>query len=257
MGGRPRMSPARAALAIAAFATTLAGCRGHGPDADRPEAARGFPKADRPVSSRKEAFAAAEPARESRNEAETVMNLAEVKPAMTVADVGAGRGYYTVELSKRVGDDGRVLAEDIDPKVIEQLGIRVQRDRLDQVSIRLGTPEDPRLPADSFDRVFLIHMYHEVREPYAFLWYMRPSLRAGGPGSPGGKVIVVDVDRASDQHGIPPALLFCEFSSVGFRLSRFVRKPELQGYYAEFEAIGPRPDPRAISPCRVAVSASG
>ncbi len=245
------MTRASAALLLAAFAAALASCHGQDSEADRPEAARGFPSADRAISSRKQAFSSAEPLRESRNEARLVMDLAEVGPGMSVADVGAGGGYYTIQLSERVGEKGRVLAEDIDPHVIEQLGIRVQHDRLDDVSIRLGTPEDPKLPANSFDRVFLIHMYHEVSEPYAFLWYMRPALRTGG------KVVVVDVDRATDQHGIPPALLFCEFSSVGFRLSRFVRKPELQGYYAEFEAVGPRPDPKAISPCRVASNANG
>jgi len=87
-------------------------------------------------------------------------------------------------------------------------------------------------------------MYHEVSEPYAFLWRLRPALR------PGGRVIVVDQDRPTGQHGMPPALLFCEFGAVGFRLTQFVRKPELQGYLAQFEAAGDRPAPSAIRPCR-------
>ena len=250
--GRKAVShlPARIRIAAVALSATLAmlgaGCHGQDADADRPNAARAFPRADRPVSSPRELVASAEPARDSRREAQEVMDLARVKPGMTVADVGAGKGYYTVRLSARVGTQGRVLAEDIDPVVIEQLGTRIQRDRLDNVSIRLGTPEDPRLPAGSFDRVFLVHMYHEVREPYAFLWNLRPALR------PDGKVIVVDADRPTNRHGIPPALLFCEFSSLGFRLTRFVRKSELEGYYAEFEAAGARPAPEAISPCRLA-----
>jgi hypothetical protein len=95
----------------------------------------------------------------------------------------------------------------------------------------------------------LVHMYHEVSEPYAFLSRLRPSLR------PGGRVIVVDVDRSTDKHGIPPDLLFCEFSAVGFRLTQFVRKPQMQGYYAQFEATGPAPAPEAIRPCRLAGSA--
>jgi ubiquinone/menaquinone biosynthesis C-methylase UbiE len=238
-------------LLLVALAATLVACHGHDTEADRPEAARGFPRADRPVSSPKEVLAATEPERQSRNEARDVMDLADIRPGMTVADVGAGKGYYTVQLSARVGRNGRVLAEDIDPEAIEQLGDRVQRDRLDNVSIRLGTPEDPKLPVASFDRVFLVHMYHEVREPYAFLWNLRPSLR------PEGKVIVVDADHPTDAHGIPPALLFCEFSSLGFRLSRYVRKPELEGYFAEFEAAGVRPAPDAISPCRLTTGTGG
>jgi hypothetical protein len=65
-----------------------------------------------------------------------------------------------------------------------------------------------------------------------------------------GQVIVVDVDRPTDSHGIRPELLFCEFRAVGFRLVEFVRKPELQGYYAQFEASGARPQPKDIQPCR-------
>ena len=102
------------------------------------------------------------------------------------------------------------------------------------------------LPEASFDRIFLVHMYHEVSEPYAFLWRLRPALR------PGGKVIVVDVDRSTADHGIRPELLFCEFGAVGFRLAQFVRKPELQGYYAQFEADGTRPAPASIRPCQQA-----
>jgi hypothetical protein len=62
-------------------------------------------------------------------------------------------------------------------------------------------------------------------------------------------VIVVDVDRPTDQHGIPPKLLFCEFDRSGYQLVEFVRKPELAGYYAQFEAVGDRPEPYEIEPC--------
>jgi SAM-dependent methyltransferase len=136
-----------------------------------------------------------------------------------------------------------VLAQDIDPGAIQRLAARVERERLDNVSVKTGAGDDPRLPAGSFDRIFLVHMYHEVAEPYAFLWRLRPALNKGG------QVVVVDSDRPTDQHGIPPKLLFCEFEAVGFRLVEFVRKPELKGYYAQFEAAGERPEPGALKPC--------
>jgi ubiquinone/menaquinone biosynthesis C-methylase UbiE len=137
-----------------------------------------------------------------------------------------------------------VLAEDIDGGALTRLGDRVQRERLDNISIKQGDEADAHLPPASFDRIFMVHMYPEVNEPYAFLWHMRPALR------PGGRVIVVDVDRPTSQHGIPPRQLFCEFSAVGFRLTEFIRKPELTGYYAQFEPIGERPAPAAIKACR-------
>ncbi|MEO6092986.1 MAG: class I SAM-dependent methyltransferase [Novosphingobium sp.] len=228
----------------------LGACHGRDADTDRAATARDFPHADRPVSKTGATTFSSEIQRDSRNEAQTVMDLAEIKPGMTVADIGAGEGYYTMRLGERVGAEGRVLAEDIDPAAIEHLGARVQRERLDNVSIRLGTPDDPKLPQNSFDRIFLVHMYHEVGEPYAFLWRLRPALRAAG------RVVVVDVDRPTGSHGIPPRLLFCEFSALGFRLARFVRKPEMQGYYAEFEAMDARPAPAAIKPCRLSGEAA-
>lgn len=236
------MSIARAFLAVAVLLAS--GCDRPDTDAGRPESSREFPQAYRPVSSLSGNSFSTEQARDDRNEAVTVMDLANIAPGMTVADIGAGEGYYTVRLAERVGQKGRVLAQDIDEDALKALGARVERERLDNVSIKLGGPDDPRLPESSFDRVFLVHMYHEVTEPYAFLWRLRPALRKGG------QVIVVDVDRPTDQHGINPRLLFCEFGQVGFRLVEFVRKPQLAGYYAQFEAVGERPEPGDIKPCR-------
>ncbi|MEN9683568.1 MAG: hypothetical protein RLZZ427_1319 [Pseudomonadota bacterium] len=233
-------------LAALCLVLGAAACSRPADDLDRPETARAFPRADRPVSLQGGTEFAAEDQRDNLGEAEVVMDLAGIGPGAVVGDIGAGAGYYTVRLSERVGPKGRVLAQDIDPAALQQLGHRVERERLDNVSIKLGAVDDPGLPTGSFDRVLMVHMYHEVSEPYAFLWRLRPALRRGG------QVVVVDVDRPTDQHGIPPALLFCEFQAVGFRLVEFVRKPELNGYYAQFEASGPRPEPAAIKPCMTA-----
>ena len=213
-------------------------------DTDRPPSAREFPLPDRPVSDLVSNRFSTETARDSRGEAQKVMDLAEIEPGMTVADIGAGEGYYTVRLAERVGEKGRVLAQDIDSDALERLGIRVEKERLDNVAIKLGDGDDPRLPEDSFDRIFLVHMYHEVREPYAFLWRLWPALNEGG------QVIVVDVDRPTDRHGIDPLLLSCEFERVGFELVAFKDAPELAGYYAQFKAAAKRPEPGEIAPCR-------
>ena len=130
-----------------------------------------------------------EDARDRLGEAEEVMELAGVKPGMSVADVGAGEGYYTVRLARVVGPKGRVLAEDIIPDVRDTLSDRVQRERLDNVAVKLGTADNPMLPPASFDRVFLVHMYHEVAQPYAFLWHMREGVKANG------LAMVVDSNR--------------------------------------------------------------
>ena len=223
----------------------LAAC--HRADDRRAPSARDFPQADRPVSAPAGTGFSTEQSRDDRNEANTVMSLADIMPGMTVADIGAGEGYYTVRLAGRVGEKGRVLAEDIDPDAMQRLANRIERDHLDNAYTTVGTADDAKLPAASFDRIFLVHMYHEVGEPYALLWRLRAALR------PRGQVIVVDADRPTNQHGIRPQLLFCEFAAVGFRLAQFVRKPELQGYYAQFSAEGARPEPKSIKPCSQAV----
>lgn len=233
----------RVTLLLTCMACAVLGACRPSADADRPETAREFPRAFRPVSEQSVNSFSTEEQRDDRNEANTVMDLARIVPGTTVADIGAGEGYYTVRLAERVGARGRVLAQDIDREALDRLAQRVLRERLDNVSVRLGTPDDPRLPENSFDRVFMVHMYHEIEEPYAFLWRMRPALRKGG------QVVVVDVDRPTDEHGIPPQLLFCEFQALGFSLEEFVRMPELAVYYAQFEAVGERPEPSAIIPC--------
>ncbi len=223
----------------------LTACQQKAAESNRASTSREFPQAFRPISKTVSTQFSTEAQRDQQGEAKAVMDLAKIAEGTTVADIGAGEGYYTVRLGQRVGKKGRVLAEDIDPGAIKRLGERVLHDRLDNVSIKTGAPDDPKLPESSFDRIFMVHMYHEVGEPYAFLWRLRPALNKGG------QVIVVDQDRATDQHGIPPALLFCEMGAVGFRLVQFVRKPELTGYYAQFEAVGARPAPGEIKPCKL------
>lgn len=232
------MSPARTTVAILALALALAGCNG------ATESDTRFPRPDRPVSALGGTQFSNEDARDERGEAESVMRLAEIAPGMAVADIGAGEGYYTVRLAEKVGEKGRVLAQDIDRGALDRLGERVVRERLDNVSIKLGGPADPKLPENSFDRIFLVHMYHEVQEPYEFLWNMWPALK------PGGQVVVVDRDQPTDMHGIPPLLLSCELEASGYRLVAFKDAPELQGYYAQFERGSKRPGPGQIKACK-------
>jgi ubiquinone/menaquinone biosynthesis C-methylase UbiE len=202
-----------------------------------------FPAAHRPVAAIVSDRWSNEEDRDRLREAGTVMDYSGVRPGMTVADIGAGEGYYTSRLAQRVGRTGRVLAEDIQPATRDKLAQRVTREALDQVSVKLGTPADPKLPVNSFDRVFLIHMYHEIETPYEFLWRLRPALRAGG------RVVVVDADRPTQNHGTPPALLDCEFAAVGYARVERRAMPSAGGYLAMYEARGPRPEPKAIRAC--------
>ncbi|KPP96603.1 MAG: class I SAM-dependent methyltransferase [Erythrobacter sp.] len=238
---RSRLIPALTLSLL--LAIPLAACDGVFGSSDRPATALDFPRPDRPVPRVVSNQFADEVARDERDEARIVMDLAEIKVGMTVADIGAGAGYYTVRLAERVGEEGRVLAQDIDWEALERLGQRVERERLENISIKPGRVDDPQLPADSFDRIFLVHMYHEVTEPYAFLWRMWPALAAGG------EIVVVETDRPVGSHGIPHALLFCEFEAVGYVLLEFIERPDIKGYFARFGRGEARVEPEAIKPC--------
>ena len=225
------------ALAALLMLTALGACR------QAPAEPR-FPMADREVAPIVSDSFSTEDVRDRLGEAEQVIRLAGVASGMSVADIGAGEGYYTVRLAPVVGRRGRVLAEDIVPEVEQRLVQRVHRENLDNVAVKLGTPDDPKLPPRSFDRIFLVHVYHEVESPYAFLWNMREGLK------PDGEVIVVDADRPPMRHGIPPRLLQCELAAVGLKLTRLEPIAGGEAYFAAFRIAGPRPDPSRIRPCK-------
>lgn len=224
------------AFALAAI-LSIAACRA------QPTEPR-FPTAHRDVAPIVGSTFSTEDARDRAGEAEEVMELAGVRPGMSVADVGAGEGYYTVRLSRVVGAKGRVLAEDIVPEVRDELSDRIQRERLDNVAVKLGTADNPMLPAASFDRVFLVHMYHEVASPYAFVWHLREAVK------PDGLVIVVDANRQVKQHGMPPAELKCEFAALGLQPVKFSVLTGGDAYLMAFRIAAPRPAPDKIQPCK-------
>lgn len=233
----------RRALSLLAAAAVLAACSQGAPLKDEDVKSKAFPAPHRPVAPIVSSRYSTEEARDRLREADNVMSRSGVARGMTVADIGAGEGYYTIRLAARVGEDGRVLAQDVVPEVRDALAERVNRETLDNVSVRLGEVADPKLPYGSFDRIFLVHMYHEIDAPYEFLWRMRPALR------PGGRVIVVDANRPTAQHGTPPALLDCEMAAVGYTKVGQVAMPSAGGYLATYEAKGTRPEPSAIRPC--------
>ncbi len=222
--------------AAAATCLVLAACRAQ---PSEPQ----FPAPHRDVAPTVSDTFSTEDARDRVGEAEQVMQTAGVRPGMSVADVGAGAGYYTVRLARVVGARGRVLAEDIVPGVRDELSDRVERERLDNVAVKLGTAENPMLPAASFDRVFLVHMYHEVASPYAFLWHLRDGVK------PDGLVVVVDSNRPVKQHGMPPASLKCEFAALGMQPVKVSILASREDYLMAFRMSGPRPAPDKIVPC--------
>jgi SAM-dependent methyltransferase len=205
-----------------------------------------FPAPSRPVAGIVTDIWRDEQSRDQAGEAERVMNLLGVRSGLAVADIGAGSGYYTVRLARRVGPGGHVYAEDIIPVFLTRLARRVAGEGLGgSVTVVRGDPHDPRLPPASVDLALLVHMYHEVEQPYGLLWNLRPALR------PRARIAVIDARRVTALHGTPPDLLRCELAAVGYRETAFY---DLQDstYLAVFTAPGPTdgpPSPSAIKPC--------
>lgn len=216
------------------------------PSAPRAEAEseRRFPKPDRPVAPIVSDQYSDEAGRDNDREAQEVMSLLGVRAGMAVADIGAGRGYYTVRLSPVVGPSGKVYANDIMPQFIDRLNARLRSEGISNVTTVLGYADDAKLPAKSIDLALMVRMYHEVEEPYALVWKLHEALR------PGGRLAVVEGDKPIANHGTPPALLRCELAAMGFIQMGFHTLPGGGGYLAIFEPAREPPLPEAITPCR-------
>jgi len=202
-----------------------------------------FPLPRRPVAGIVSREWSTEEARDRDGEAEQVMNFLSVGPGMTVADLGAGAGYYTVRLARRVGPTGGVLAEDVVPAYLWNLQQRINQEHRGTVTLVLGEPHDPRLPFHSVDLVLMVHMYHEVAQPYGLLFNLLPSLR------PGARVAVIDLNQPTSRHGTPHSLLLCEFHSLGFRQSHWGWLRGNSEYLALFEPPAQPPKHESIVPC--------
>ncbi|WP_374470916.1 class I SAM-dependent methyltransferase [Phenylobacterium sp.] len=230
-------------LALAALA--LSACSQPTDAQPPPAASQAFPKPDRPVADIVSPVWSSGPDRDKADESGQLVRGLGITAGMSVADIGAGSGYHTIRLSPVVGPSGRVYAQDIMPDYLADLRTEVERRGLANVELVVGAPDDPKLPAP-VDRAVLVHMYHEVENPYALLWNLAGSLK------PDARVGVIDLDRPTPRHGTPPALLQCEFEAVGYRQVDLVTLSGGGGYLAVFAppAPGRRPAPGAIRPCR-------
>ncbi len=208
--------------------------------------AAAFPKPDRPVADIISPIWHDEKERDAAGEPRQLVGLLGIKSGMTVGDIGAGSGYDVVRLSPIVGPDGRIMAEDIVPEYLQALRDRVREHGLRNVVIGRGEPHDPRLPADSLDVAILVHMYHEIAQPYGLLYNLVPALKSSA------RVGIVDAFGPIAEHGTPPELLRCELAAVGYHEISFDRLNGTDAYLAIFAppSVASRTRPDAIVPCK-------
>ena len=152
-----------------------------------------------------------EPGRDEKLQINRVMDILHITPGKTVADIGAGGGWFTVRAARRVGESGRVFGEDINSGATRAIEQRAAKERLPQVHAVLGTPDDPKLPPAAVDAVLLLKVYHEIANPVPFMQRLRTSL------APGARVGIIDRNGNGVDHGLKRSILEHEMSEAGYR----------------------------------------
>jgi ubiquinone/menaquinone biosynthesis C-methylase UbiE len=158
--------------------------------------------------------------RELEEDPDLAMRLIRVARGSTVADLGAGSGYFTVRLARAVGAEGKVYAVDIQQGMLDLLQRAVAKEKLTNVTPVLGAADDPRLPTASLDLVLMVDVYHELSSPQTTLAHLKNAL------TPGGRLVLLEY-RAEDpdvpilpEHKMTKAMVKLEIEHEGFRQQR-------------------------------------
>jgi SAM-dependent methyltransferase len=152
------------------------------------------------------------PGRDERLQINRVMDLLAMKPGRSVADIGAGSGWFTVRAARRLTSSGTVYAVDINPEAIQYIDQRAKKEQLHNIRTILSKPDDPQLPPDSIDAVLLLKTYHEIAHPIALLSNLRLSLK------PGAKIGIIDRDGNGENHGVNKDVVVREAARAGYEL---------------------------------------
>lgn len=172
-----------------------------------------------------------EPGRDTRLQINRVMDILHIGPGMTVADIGAGGGWFSVRAARKVSPGGRVLAEDINAGYLQSIRERAKRENLTNIQTILGKQEDPKLPANSVDAALMLKVYHEIAWPPPLLIGLRVAMRQGA------RLGIIDRNGNGQDHGLDEKIVKEEVEKAGFKLvDRFdFTKADGQDYFLVFE----------------------
>ena len=158
------------------------------------------------------------PDRDAWQKPDLIMDALRVGEGSVVADVGAGGGWFTVRLARRVGPNGMVYAQDVQAEMLDAIGRRVQREGFRNVKPVRGEPDDPKLPSGALDAALIVDSYHEFPSPVALLSKLAASLK------PGGRIGIVNFTKDGGGPGPPisdrpdPQKVIDEAGQAGLRL---------------------------------------
>jgi ubiquinone/menaquinone biosynthesis C-methylase UbiE len=147
------------------------------------------------------------------------LDVIKIESGSTVADVGAGSGYMSVKMARRVGPAGKVYANDIQPEMLTLLQERLAKMKITNVEPVLGTTDDPKLPAGAIDLILMVDVYHEFQQPQAMLRRMREALK------PNGRLVLLEYRKEDPsipilyEHKMSVAEAKLELEAEGFKLA--------------------------------------
>ena len=151
-----------------------------------------------------------DPARDQKLQIDRVMDTLGLHAGSSIADIGAGGGWFSVRAAKRVGATGHVLAEDINPAAVDAIRVRAIKENLLNIQPYLGTPDDPKLPPNSLDAALMLRVYHEIAHPPLLLASLFASMKSGA------RLAIIDHPGHGDDHGINPEVVIPEVERSGF-----------------------------------------
>jgi ubiquinone/menaquinone biosynthesis C-methylase UbiE len=162
------------------------------------------------------------PEREDEEAPSKALEALDLKPGMVVADIGAGSGYYTSRIARRIGPSGRVYATDIQQGMIQLLDRRVTAEGLTNVTTILGGMNDPKLPPESIDLALMVDVYHELQEPQLFLQRLKAAFK------PGGRLVLLEFRKEDPKipilevHKMSIAEVKQEMEAEGYAIDRVI-----------------------------------
>lgn len=161
-----------------------------------------------------------------------VMDILKISDGKSVADIGAGSGWFTVRAAKQVGEKGKVFAVEINQEYIDYINNRAKKENFVNIQTVLGTEDNPKLADDSVDAVLILKTYHEIGQPVKVLKYLKKSLKKDA------LLGIIDRSGKGDDHGIDKDKVVEEAKRAGFVLKEdydFV-KPDGMDYFLVFQA---------------------
>ncbi len=169
--------------------------------------------------------------RDKKLQIDRVMDLLGIVRGKSVADIGAGSGWFTIRAARRVSSSGKVYAEDINPEAISAIASRAKKEDLSNIETVQGTPDDVKLPPKSVDAVLMLKVYHEIAHTNLLLRSLKPALR------PGARVGIIDRNGNGADHGLNEPVVEKEMAGAGFhRVGRYdFTKADGQDYFLIYQ----------------------